>query len=349
MKPYDTATADAIDDQAAAWADTLRDNTDPEIQRAFEAWRDQDAAHARAYQKIERAYRIARASLSTPQQQLLAIENEILARAGADARRSRRRVGFGIAASLMLAVITGFTITGGSWEELDYLKDRARYALAGDMLYRTAVGERLVVTLDDGSVLTLNTASRALVQYQDGIRGVNLMRGQALFEVAKDPAHPFVVTAGGRKVTALGTAFDVRVSEEHLAVTLIEGRVSVERETPGPADSNAKTELAPGDQLLAAASQPEPVVKKANIKRTISWRDGQVIFDNDPLQSAVNEINRYGKRTVVFTDHRLNDLRVSGAFNTSDTGVFIDMLTVYLPVKVVQTTEDQIVLGYRTN
>jgi transmembrane sensor len=347
MKPH-LEDIDAIEDQAAAWADTLRDNSDPVIQQAFDAWRNEDPAHVAAFERIDRAYAAARAVLSNPQQQLTAIENEILARAAADTRRGRLRIAYGMAASLMVAAIAVVTVTGGSWEELQYLKDRARYALAGDTLYRTAVGERLAVTLDDGSVLTLNTDSRALVQYQHGTRGVNLMRGQALFEVAKDPQHPFVVTAGNRKVTALGTAFDVRYTGEQLAVTLIEGRVAVESATASSATSE-RTELAPGDQLLAAASQAQPMVKRANVKRAISWRDGQVIFDNDPLQSAVAEINRYGKRTVVLTDERLNGMRVSGAFNTSDTGVFIDMLTVYLPVKVVQITEAEIVLGYRTN
>src|SRR5690606_12600450 len=148
------------------------------------------------------------------------------------------------------------------WEELQYLKDRARYAMAGDTLYRTAVGERLAVTLDDGSVLTLNTDSRALVQYGDGIRGVTLEKGQALFEVAKNPELPFVVTAAGRKVTALGTAFDVRVTDDRLAVTLIEGRVAVEPTAPSSAIKE-RTELAPGDQLIAAASHPQPEVKRA--------------------------------------------------------------------------------------
>lgn len=336
---------DTLEDEAAVWVDTLHDNTDLAVQQAFDTWRARSPAHARVFERIHRAHRLARAALGNPQQQLAAIENEILVRAKADARHGRLRIAYGMAASLIVAAITVGAVTGGSWEELQYLKDRTRYALAGDTLYRTAVGERRAVTLSDGSVLTLNTGSRALVQYRDGIRGVNLMRGQALFEVAKDPNHPFVVTAAGRKVTALGTAFDVRVSDAQLAVTLIEGRVAIE--SVSAQRNGERTELVPGDQLVAAVSQPEPVVKRANIRRTISWREGQVIFDNDPLIDAVNEINRYGKRAVVLTDERLSDMRVSGAFNTSDTGVFIDMLTVYLPVKIVRTTEDQIVLGYR--
>src|SRR5690606_18195659 len=122
--------------------------------------------------------------------------------------------------------------------------------------------ERLAVPLDDGSLLTLNTDTRAVVRYRDGIRGVTLQKGQALFEVAKDPSRPFVVTAGQRTVTALGTAFDVRLSESRFEVTMLEGRVVVAPQSAHApltyADADLvddRTELGPGDQLVATAAQ----------------------------------------------------------------------------------------------
>lgn len=340
----------SVEDQAVAWCDALIDgNDDPALCEAFERWRA-EPAHAQAYERIRRAYSTTRAAVGSSQQ-LMAMENEILARAATQSGVGRRRFAAAIAAALVLALVAGYAMSGGSWQELQYLKDRARYALAGDTLYRTAVGERLVVSLEDGSVLTLNTDSRALVQYHDGVRGVALMNGQALFQVAKDPSHPFVVTAGGRRVTALGTAFDVRVDDRELEVTLIEGRVTIEPEARGekPRASLAalRTELTPGEQLVVSAKSTKPVVRKTNVERTISWRDGQIIFDNDTLAYAVGELNRYGKRKVVLTDDRLAGMHVSGAFDTSNTGVFIDMLTAYLPVRVVEADDDRVVLGYR--
>lgn len=362
MKPFDTRKEPApipgegdIEDQAAAWSDVLRDGEgDAALRTAFENWLAQSPAHGKAFDNVERAWRLAHSLRGASS--LMSMENETLARVAAQAGRGRRRVArhrfFAVAASLVVVILGGLFATGGSWDQLMYLQERARYALVGDTLYRTAVGERLAVTLDDSSVLTLNTGSRAVVRYHEGIRGVTLLEGQALFEVAKDPHHPFVVTAGGRKVTALGTAFDVRLSGDGFEVTLIEGRVSVEPESSADArqpkeSSMLRAELSPGEQLVAMADAPAPVIRKANVKRAISWRNGQVLFENDTLAFAVDEINRYGRRRLVLADQRLGALRVSGAFNTSDTAVFIDMLTVYLPVRVVEADGDRIVLGYR--
>ena len=339
--------------QAALWSDALRDgDAPPELRRAFEYWRDAKPEHAAAYEAIDRTHRLFRAAGNSHAP--FAVEAEILARL-ATRRRHRRQGLYGLAASLVAMVVAGYAVTGGSWNELLYLKDRARYALQGDALYRTAIGERLVVALDDGSVLTLNTDSRAVVQYRDATRGVMLEKGQALFEVAKDPEHPFIVTAGDRKVTALGTAFDVRLSDERLQVTLVEGRVAVEvvRDAASPEPAQ-RAELAPGEQFILASNaksgtvlRPEPLVRKADTKRTISWRDGQIIFANDPLLDAVAEINRYAKRRVVLTDDSLGALRVSGAFNTNNTLVFVNMLTLHFPIRIVESSEEQIVLAHR--
>lgn len=342
--------------QAALWSDALRDGDAPEtLRRAFTCWRDAAPAHAQAFEAIDRTHRLFRAAGNSHAP--LAVEAEIIARVAARKRHRRQGI-YGLAASLVAVVMTGYIATGGSWNELQYLKDRAWYALQGDALYRTAIGERLVVALDDGSVLTLNTDSRAVVQYRDATRGVTLEKGQALFEVAKDPAHPFIVTAGDRKVTALGTAFDVRVSPQRLQVTLLEGRVAIEPsvEAATPSGRATRTELAPGEQfVLAAAAEPEasvkpsaaPLVRLADTKRTISWRAGQIMFADDPLEDAVAEINRYAKRRVVLADPGLGELRVSGAFNTNSTLVFVNMLTLHFPIRIVENSDEQIVLAYR--
>jgi transmembrane sensor len=357
FKPQIPAYAgDNVEDQAAAWSDALRDgDADPGLSRAFESWRAADPAHEHAFAEIDRAYRIARAAGGT--HALESLEAEIMHRV--TGRRWRRRQVMagvtGLAASVLVALTVVLDL---GWSDLRYLPERAFYALTGDGLHRTEVGERLAVALGDGSRMTLNTDSRAVVRYRDGQRGVTLTRGQALFEVARDKSRPFVVTAGDRKVTALGTKFDVRMTGERLQVTLIEGRVAVE-ETMESADEPQATGhkpqaashkpqatiLSPGEQLVALAAAA-PVVRPADIQRAVSWRDGQVIFENDPLAEAVAEINRYSKRHVVLTDDRLGGMRLSGAFNTSNTRVFVDMLTVHFPVTIVESSNDRIVLGY---
>ena len=359
------------DSQAAAWSDALGAAPDDlALRAACRQWCDTDHANAAAFARIDRAYQQARAA--GRHRVLLDLENETLARVAATARHARRRqrrrrLTLAVAAAAGFCAVAfslGF-YSGGRWDRLQYLPEHARTVLAGHSYYRTDIGERRTVALADGSTLTLNTATRAVVDLQSQSRTVRLLSGEALFEVARDRMRPFRVHAGHSTITALGTVFDVRLDPERLEVTLIEGKVEVvERaaahdtppatnparprtETPVPAEDAASpgTVLSPGERLIARA-RTAPVVESANPARTTAWRQGQIIFENEPLQAAVAELNRYSRRQLLLQDPRLHDMRVSGAFNTSDTRNFVNMLTVYLPVRVVAVDRQQIVLGH---
>lgn len=343
-----------IDDAAAVWSETLRESGgDLRVGQAFENWRGASPAHAEAFDRIEAAQRTVQALADTPE--LLALRHETLARVTVHRQRWGRVAASALAASCVAALAGTLLLNAGSWTRLpDRVYDGMRTALhGGERIYETAVGERLVATLQDGSTITLNTASRALVHFEDGLRKVTLERGQALFEVAKDKSRPFIVTAGDRRVTALGTAFDVRLSDRMFEVTLIEGRVAVEPEamlapnrTPAPMRAAQRAELKPGQQLVALASRA-PIVRTADLKRVTSWRNGRVIFENDPLGSAIDEMNRYARRHVTLADPQLARLKISGAFDTGDTTVFIEALTQYFPIEIRQQTEDTVVLAWR--
>lgn len=367
--------------QAAEWSDALREGaTDPHLRRAFEQWRDAHPAHAAAFERIDSAYRRAQTAHSS--RAMIAFENEVLAMGATRSRRRwrRRALGWGMAASVVAVITAGLVVTGGSWSELQYLQARARHALAGETLYRAAVGERYAVTLDDGTALTLNTNSRAAVRFDGRTREVHLLEGQALFEVAKNAQQPFIVTAGNHRVTALGTAFDVRLSTEQFEVTLIEGRVEVADATPSPAVANGpapatdgspslgtrhsalSTVLSPGQKLTVALAPPpppaadlaaplppppEPIIRQADVRKAVSWREGRVIFEGDRLDEAVAEMNRYGLRRVELASAELGELRISGIFNTGNPNVFVETLTQYLPLQVVAADAERIVLAGR--
>src|SRR3546814_615721 len=167
--------------------------------------------------------------------------------------------------------------------------------------YRTAVGERLNVVLGDGSLVTLNTGTKLRVAFTSGERKVVLTRGQALFEVAKDAARPFVVEARGRRFVAVGTTFDVRVDSRRVQITMIEGTVKVEPNlVPSQAEpavdvaAEATTHKTPhkrvgelfitaGQQLIAAPTLAADEVRPANANRVSSWRNGTVVFEHSRL------------------------------------------------------------------
>jgi transmembrane sensor len=196
----------------------------------------------------------------------------------------------------------------------------------------------------------LNTASSIEVDFTDERREVRLFQGQALFEVAKDARRPFVVSAGDRFVTALGTAFDVRIDAGRIDVVVIEGRVAVDpvkrtglgRFIP----ALARQEVHPGEELTSFGDRPASVAA-ADVERITSWRRGQVTFRDDTIAAAVAEMNRYSPRPIIVTDPRVGNLRISGVFGLIRPENFVAAIVAHYPVDAQRDARDATVLSWR--
>jgi len=213
----------------------------------------------------------------------------------------------------------------------------AAMALVGIMLFyftdpiiATAVGEQRVVTLEDGTRLSLNTATKLRVQFTPQVRRVQLLAGEALFEVAKRPSWPFVVEVDNRTVTALGTAFVIRREAERVAITLVEGRIAIDdldREVKSQLARMAQSSitsatLLPGERMTYAADQT-PKKDHPPLDSVVAWQRGQAIFDNVRLADAVAEMNRYNDVVpLAIADAAAADLPVSGIFRLGDSVSF---------------------------
>jgi transmembrane sensor len=214
--------------------------------------------------------------------------------------------------------------------------------------YVTGVGGLQTVALDDGSKLTLNTDSRARVRFDKGMRRVDLDRGEAYFEVARDSSRPFVVYAGRDRVIAIGTAFTVRRTAGDVQVAVSEGTVAVASGTDP--DPTLATTIHVGDVhegksvLLAAGSIAEVAGKSilvqqkklADIEDQISWRNGVLRFHETPLGVAVAEFNRYNSRKILIRDAVINDIRIGGIFGATQPEVFTHLLERGMPIQVSQ-------------
>lgn len=211
--------------------------------------------------------------------------------------------------------------------------------VAGEDVQRfaTAIGQRRDIVLSDGSKVTLNTASLIEVRYLADRRDVRLLQGQAMFHVARNPDRPFVVSAGSRQVTALGTAFDVMIRPSgQVQVLLVEGRVRVdpiqrqglERIIP----SLARTDLAPGQQLVAQ-ELGKLEVTAADVARETAWNRGILIFRDNDLDAAVKEVNRYSSVQLVVDDPEVARLKISGIFPTGSRDDFVATLEALYPVR----------------
>src|SRR6266404_5011132 len=191
----------------------------------------------------------------------------------------------------------------------------------------TGPGEQTILTLSDGTQVTMNANSRVLVQFDSRVRRVVLAEGEASFDVTKHQIRPFTVVIGDRKVVALGTSFMVRRDEpggNAFTVTLLEGRVAVEPlSLPDilPEQSAAVRVLRPGERLRFADHSPE-TVDSPSIERVTAWRRGLLIFDDASLSEAAAEFNRYGPVKIAIGDADIGKIRVGGVFKMGDPADF---------------------------
>jgi transmembrane sensor len=225
--------------------------------------------------------------------------------------------------------------------------------------YRTALGERRAVTLADGSQITLDSSSEVMVRYSANARALTLVRGQARFDVTHDVERPFTVTANGRRVVATGTAFDVDLLGSDFLVTLIEGHVVVlpQSKPVGSAEQTSATRVrssADGSpialdagQQLVMSSHAAPRVTPVDIERVMAWERGKIVFNDEPLASVVERMNRYTSRRIDVADERVAALRISGMFHVGDVRGFVSTLTTYLPVKAEEHQDGSLLMTYQ--
>jgi transmembrane sensor len=182
--------------------------------------------------------------------------------------------------------------------------------------YGTALGEIRRVPLSDGSMAAINTETRLDVSMKPDLRQVRLDRGEAWFEVAKDPKRPFVVESGAARVRAVGTAFSVRRRDGGCDVLVTEGVVEVWSLN----DANRRERISAGQRTFVSddAGAAPAAAAEAAINRRLAWRDGQIVLDGDAFGEAATEFNRYNSRKIVIADPALADQRLVGWFRTND-------------------------------
>lgn len=196
--------------------------------------------------------------------------------------------------------------------------------------YATDIGEQRSIGLADGSTVELNSQTRIRVRFTKRERHIELLEGQALFQVAKNEAQPFIVRSGNTQVRAIGTQFDVYRKQNGTVVTVVEGRVSVRpvldenggSGSAAPSDAVQEAKFLDGGQQLTlgvdAASVAIAHLAPADLEAATAWTDRRLIFKATPLAEVVDEFNRYSERPIVVDDPEIAAIPISGVFSSSD-------------------------------
>lgn len=292
--------------------------------KAFSAWR-RIPQNAEAYDRMQAIWEATETLADDPEIAALTKQARDAGNAPARARALFSDVlkPLGAAGAMVAVLVVGFAV----------------WSLARPTPYATAIGEQRTMRLDDGSRITLDTASKVEVRLSRDRRSVVLVEGRALFDVEGDADRPFVVTAGDTRVTAVGTRFDVRRVGSGARVVLIEGRVAV-RDGKRP---DRAWSLAPGQQVLTTT--PRPVIAAIDVPTATSWASGRLTFRETPISEAVAEVNRYSPRRIELQAADFAAIPVSGVFDTGDVDGFVAALTDLYPLRATRSADGTIVLS----
>jgi transmembrane sensor len=308
----------------------------------LDAWLAADAEHRALFDQAEYWWGAASALRGDPE--ILKLREEVTGRRRL-IPRPRFVLGGAMAASLAAAVF-------GGWQAMDAGLIPTPVALIkGEQTFRTGVGQTATVRLRDGSVVTLDTDTIVRARETKGERLIWLTRGQAFFKVAHDRSRPFRVAAGDKVVTAVGTAFSVRVQKHAVEVTLVEGKVRVQEASAPPLLPTAKppvrvapTEMTAGSKLVAVQDKGW-VLRPVDTAKAESWMQGQLIFEDRPLGEVAAELNRYSDRKIVIADQAVASTPITGAFATGDVNAFVSAVRSYHLAAVTSENGKEVELG----
>ena len=314
-----------IDEAAAQWVARLNGDDSVTTRQAFEAWHEADPRHQGAYLRAEAAW------MMLDRAQVMAHGDTLLARRALDKKLKHNR-----------AAITRRSVMGGAVAATLTGAVAVGYVLKNRLSVATRVGELRSVPLKDRSVASVNTNSQIDVDMTPQIRHVALVKGEAWFEVAKNPEVPFVVSAGDIRVRAVGTAFSVRRYETGADVLVTEGTV----EAWNVNDTGKRVTLTAGHEafvplkleVVAVAYRPEEV------ERRLAWRDREIVLNSETLAEAVAEFNRYNSRQIVISDPALGEQKLVGGFHVDQPETFARAVHAALDVPV-SLDDDRIIIG----
>jgi transmembrane sensor len=289
------ADSSAIARRAADWVSAKHSPIDwsDERQAELDAWVARSLAHRVAYLRIDAAWQRAQrlAALRTPE------------------RTTLSNKGWRVSLWRRVAIVVGLLAVLGVFAN-QFLR------ASNVQLIETPLGGHETVTLADGSQIELNTETAVKVDFRAHSRLVKLLKGEAYFAVKHDAARPFAVLAGDRRIVDIGTKFVVRLAQQDVKVSLLEGKASLEN-----TDKRTKQPpvvLSAGDVVIATANATH-VTKKTTqeLADNLAWRRGSVVFHYERVDAAVAELNRYGGPRLVVADADTAKLLISGTFLTN--------------------------------
>jgi len=342
---HELPPAEQRHDEASLWIEKLDDGLSAKEQETFQQWMAADPENKALLFKM--------AGLWDKMDSLGRLTDLFPEPARHKRTSTSRRMA--LAAAVLLAVAAGW------WAVLpphapDSADSQAMVATSLDDVYETAVGEHSTVSLVDGTELVLNTNTRIRVKYTPLYRLLLLESGEVNVRVAEDNNRPLSVIVGGNIVQAVGTEFNIEISnDQRIELVVTEGKVRVgvhqslqdgmQATAPSILPSSSVTVVA-GEELILGSPEEEIIeVSPADIEVKLSWRNGNLIFRGESLEEAVQEVGRYTSVEFVFLDDDLKKVRIAGLFKSGDVDGLLAVLRENFDIAYERVDERKVLLS----
>ncbi len=339
----------SLDDQAAKWVARLDDDTPSDSTlREFRQWAQQSPRHREAFEAYVGVW-----------EQMNQLAHMVPPRVSEVPRALPwHRVLVSAPGLAACALVLSMVLLFQPWW------------VPGHEQYVTALGEQKTITLPDGSTALLNTSTEIDVRYRHDRRVIYLAKGEAHFDVVKNPDAPFEVHAGQGLVRAVGTAFGVYLRDDDVEVVVTEGVVELDSlRAPAALPEVAAPPSSAGSALpdrLPAHNKTKPALAQVRagnlatydrrtarhmllaelekIEEKIAWHQGLLVFDDEPLENVVAELARYTPIKILIPDPAVRKLKVGGHFKVGDTEAIFQALQLSLNLRVETVSEDVVYL-----
>ncbi|MDK1288315.1 FecR family protein [Pseudoalteromonas umbrosa] len=320
-----TSSKQLIEQQATHWL-LIQDELDLEQKMQFEQWLILDPEHERIYRRLEETLSlveqlpVAQSSDSEVLVEQLKNSSKVTINTDKSAANNHVYRWLAIAASVMLISLLSWL--GLERQETD--------PVIAQQIYQTKTAQVETYPLVDGSVVTLGPDSKLLVSMSNQARSLKLLSGEGYFDVVSDKARPFIVSSGQVNITVIGTEFNVRFNPSSIQVAVAQGQVEVELQ-----DRHAK--LQAGEVIIADNSRGLSQVTSIDPTVIDDWQQGQLIYQDAPLDQIVAQLNRYYAGQIIVAGEDVEQLRVTASFSTQDIPSVIQDLAAMLSLEYTQS------------
>ena len=335
----DPQVREHIEGEAAEWVLTMNEGSlSDDTLAQWRSWIDSSAEHRQVYEKMSTLWGVADGLASEtalaadlPSDKPNAVNSGTSNIVELPRKPLTRWLYQGMAAAAVAVFSVYFLMTPE--------QPMSAVPLAGISAMQTTYGEHAQYTLTDGSTVELGADSRLKIFYTAAERRIQLVKGEALFDVAKNTERPFIVAAGGGRYRALGTVFNVEMTRGQSTLTVVEGVVQARANSSTVAYNGSNyPRLTAGESVAVTSTGIIGEVVEIDPNMIVDWRSGRLTFIDKPLSRVFDRINRY-RELPIMVDPKLKDLRYTGSVQQDSIDTLLEVLPEVFPVAVVHERE----------